>query len=183
MSFKDAFGRARAELGPDGTFIWRGNEYNTRLAEDNQPAPGTQGDLRPGDPGYGVYKVPDKSVDWDKYISKDRPMNPNFPIPGTVNAPYEINPPYDWMRGGAYPGGSRDFDESGGRFVVTPAVEGQWGANPPYGFRTGEVVRASDGAYVHPNDLEGYEASLRRGSSSGSSSGSWRGAMDYGGMK
>lgn len=153
MSFRDAFGRARAELGPDGTFIWRGNEYNTRLAEDNKPAPGdTRGpvyDVRPGDPGYGVYKVPDKSVDWDKYINKKQP-NPNFPIPGTVNAPYEINPPYDWMRGGGYPGGSRDFDES----------TGQYRDRPMFSLRTAEVVQASDGRWVHPADLAAYEASL-----------------------
>ena len=69
MSFKDAFGRARAELGPDGTFIWRGNEYNTRLAEDNQPAPGTT-TITGIDSGENRrYDMPDKSVDWDKYIS------------------------------------------------------------------------------------------------------------------
>ena len=174
MSFKDAFGRARAELGPDGTFIWRGKEYNTRLAEDNKPAPGdTRGpvyDIRPGDPGYGVYKVPDKQF-WpiNEYKS-----NPNFPIPGTVNAPYEINPPYDWMRDdGAYPGGSSRFNER----------TGEYSDRPMFSLRTAEVVQASDGTWHHPSDVGAYEASLRGGSSSRSSSGSWSGAMGYRGMK
>lgn len=34
MSFSEAFGAARAEVGPGGVFEWRGNVYNTYYAEE-----------------------------------------------------------------------------------------------------------------------------------------------------
>ena len=34
MSFNDAFGAARGEVGPGGVFTWRGNIYNTYTAEE-----------------------------------------------------------------------------------------------------------------------------------------------------
>lgn len=39
LSFKKAFAAARAELGKNETFTWRGNPYSTRLAEEPAKAP------------------------------------------------------------------------------------------------------------------------------------------------